>query len=684
APLSPPSSAALTPHLLRGLLPFLALLFAAIGQFRLSSSPEAPGSGVRWFLLSGISLFLLLGQWRGRSLPTLPRFHLSAMPKQRWLYLLALSLAFLGQGLVNNTSGGGRPLLAILVWLSAIALAFYALRDLPSFHYFGKLSTGTRSFILHPSSFILFFAALLPRAFNLTTLPFILNGTEASLGLDALHIAQGSLRHPFATGWMSNPTLPLFLMALPLKLLGVSTLSLRLLSPIVGALTVLLTYWFGRRLWNEAVGLAAAVLLAGMHLHVHYSRMALTNVWDPLLALLALGLLALAWQESDPARQRGRWLWVGTAVGFSAYWFTPSHLLPLMFGGLLLWALLFDRVTLWQQGRHMLAALALAFLIALPLLLFYNTYPFLFMERANALGILAGQSDWLNLEAARTGLSQGELFRRQFWQAALAFNGSLDKSPSYRPLASLLSFGPALFFGMGLLLALLSLRQLRYALLLAWVGVTLLFAGALLQEPPQSHRLLIAAPAVALLAALALTTLAQALWANVAQGKDTAVPTAVPTPVPTPVSRHLLMVVLIIAALLAVNDLVFYYGRFPNQNSYADRNTEIAQRMADYLNTLEGDWTAYFYGPPNMYISFPTIPLLVTDFQANVNLFDVPPLPDNITPPPVTANQVHIYLPERQAELLQTQAAYPDGAVAVRSFPGVYANPLFYVYEVRP
>ncbi|MEZ4643747.1 MAG: glycosyltransferase family 39 protein [Chloroflexota bacterium] len=660
-----PAPSPFAPHLLRSVLAFLTLLAATIGQLRLSSNPEMPASGLRWFLFSGITLFLLVGQWRGLRLPNLPRPHLKEMPQQRWLYLLALFLAFLGQGLVNNLSGVQRPFLAIIIWMSAIILAFYALKDksLPS-------SVSTQSLSL-PTAALIFFAALLPRAINLTTLPFILNGTEASLGLDVLQIAQGSLRHPFATGWMTNPTLPLFIMALPLKLLGPSTLSLRLLSPLVGAVTVTLTYWFGRRLWNEIVGLVGAILLGGMHLHLHYSRMGLTNVWEPLLTLLALGLLALAWQETDTAQQRKRWLWAGTAVGLSAYWFTTSHLLPLMLVGLLLWALLVDRATLWQQGRHILAAAMLALLIALPLLLFYNSHPQYFMERANALGIFAGQSNWLAQEAANTGMSQGALLRQQLWQGILAFNGNIDKSPSYRPLAALLSFGPALFFTIGLLLAVLTLRQLRYALLLIWVVVTLLFAGAFLQEPPQSHRLLIAAPAVALLAALALTTLGQVFWVRLTElGTETAV------------SRHLLTFVLVIAALLAVNDLVFYFGRFPEQNSFADRNTEIAQRMADYLNTLDESWTAYFYGPPNMYVSFPTIPLLAADFQANVNLFDVPPAPDNTVPLPTTTNQVFIYLPERQTELLETQAALPGGDI--RSFPGVYADPLFFVYEIRP
>jgi asparagine N-glycosylation enzyme membrane subunit Stt3 len=57
----------------------------------------------------------------------------------------------------------------------------------------------------------------------------------------------------------------------------------------------------------------------------------LTNSWDALLVLLALGTLAVAWQEGKAGHGRRRpWLLAGIAVGLNAYTFTASRLLPLL------------------------------------------------------------------------------------------------------------------------------------------------------------------------------------------------------------------------------------------------------------------------------------------------------------------------------------------------------------------
>jgi hypothetical protein len=147
--------------------------------------------------------------------------------------------------------------------------------------------------------------------------------------------------------------------------------------------------------------------------------------------------------------------------------------------------------------------------------------------------------------------------------------------------------------------------------------------------------------------------------------------------VETPLAFYVAL--LTIALALAGSDLFFYYGRYQTQHSFGDRNTEIANDMSNYLNSLEGDWAAYFYGPPNMYVSFPTIPFLVQNFREGVNLFDVPP---DVPALPLTAapNQVFIFLPERFNETAVVQSEFPGGEL--KTFTGFHADPLFYAYEL--
>jgi len=647
------------------------LLFAFFGQSVLSQHPETPWSGLRLYvvafvLLGGLALYRKAGP---------EAFRLDRLPRPRLLYPLAPLLALLAQRQTGTNLFEGRPVLALLLWLAAIALAFYALLAgsndqtarpaspprLPT--NLQSPTSNLQSLIPNPRALIplgLFLLALLPRILALSDHPFILNGIEASLGLDAVAVAQGQIRNPFATAWLTNPTLPAFLLAAPLQLLGRTMVGVRVLPALVGALTVPLTYLLGRRLWNERVGLVAALVLAGSHFHVHYSRLGMNNVWDPFWILLALGLLALA-------RRRGTrrlWLLAGLAVGFSAYFYTASHLLPPMLVGLLLFFLLFDHGALRQQGRHMVAGMALALVVILPIFVYYNANPGIFMERVNTLGIF--QSGWLLQVAGGSEQSMLEILGEQGWRAALAFNYTLDTSDSYNPGIPLLRLGAGLFFVLGVGLAVARLRELRHNLLLIWLGVTVLFAGALLVNPPDSHRLLVAAPAVALLVALGLTWTVEKLFEGVGAIEK----------------RYLVPVVTVVALLLVAGDLFFYFGSYRQAHRFGDRNSEIAHEMGTYLRSLEGEWDAYFHGPPAMYVEFPTIPFLATGFRPGENLLNVGELeteaPSEL---PDGRNLVFIYLPERSGEVEMTQAAYPQGELT--AIEGVLADPLFYVYEVR-
>lgn len=665
------------------LLGIASLLTAMLGQLALIGNPPNIDSGRRWFLYSGLALLLLLVRSRPAPLGParswrLPR--LGQIPRRRWLFLLGLLLALLAQRAVS-TPGSERPFLALLFWLGGITTTFYAWHDSPfaaSSFNISRRTLGTAA--------ALFVAALMVRLINLSQNPFILNGIEASLGLNSLEIIRGQINNPFGTAWLTNPTLPLYLMALPIRILGPSVLAVRLLSPFVGAATVAATYLIGKRLWGSLTGLLAAVLLLGSHYHLHYSRLGMTNIWDGLLLLLALGAIGIAWKRpSDAPHQRLLWLWAGLFVGLNVYFFTSSRVLPLI---LLLWfslTLLLDRPSMRQQGRHLLAAGGVALVAALPLLLFYNNNPTIFMERANVLGILPGQTNWLAEQAARLGGSQTAALWQQFWQSALAFNGIPDNSPAYRPLVPLLSFGPAVLMVLGFLLALFRLQQNRYLLLLLWPLLTVIVGGMLVIESPQSHRLVSATPALALLAAVALVTLGNliltALQPDTAENHpDVSRWRLFPTNWRSPAARAGL-ILLALALLFALNDLAFYYGRFPSNNQFADTNTEVAFEIANTLNELNGEWTAYLFGPPILYIDFPTLPFLLTNFQAGANLFNVG-MDETTVPPAPTENRVFIFLPQREEELDEIMRQYPNGTQ--ESVDGQYTSPLFTLYKFQP
>ncbi len=652
-----------SPLITAGLL-LLALFAGLVGQSSLMSDPTAPGSGLRWYGLS-LTLFGLLAWrlWSPQTSLARPSLNLAAVPRRRWLYLPALLL-----GLVAY--GQSSWFLALLFWAGSIGLALYSLHEAsgwrPRFTPFQMAAAG-----------LLFVAALLLRGLGLSQHPFILNGLEANLGLDVLRVLDGAISSPFSTGWLDNPTLPSFIMAGPIGLLGPSTLSLRLLSPIIGALTVTAVYLLGERLYGRVVGLSAALLLLGSHFHLHYSRLGLTNIWDPLFTWLALGLILLAWQRGQAGQpQRPLWLLAGLMVGFNAYLFTSARLLPLILVGLALHLLLWQRTALRQQAPAILAGLGLALIVALPQLFYYQANSDRFWERTEAVGVglPIGPSDWLAREAEQRGQSEAAVLQQQATQALLAFNATLDRSNAYRASMPLLGAGMALLFVLGLGVAVVQVGQPRYALLLLWVLITLLAGGLMTENPPQSHRLVLATPALALLAGLGLWLLGRlllTLWTE-AGGEKTAV-----------YRQYLLPALLVVALLLSLSDVGYYFGRYRAQPNFADLNTEVADRMAHYLNELGAEWTAYFYGPPRMYVGFPNIAFLASGHEAGYNLFDVDHdegLGSDFVS--VRPNLTFIYLPERLTELEAIQQQFPNGHL--RQFDGYYSSPLFYAYEVRP
>jgi SAM-dependent methyltransferase len=680
---APASGRAASGMVSMGLL-VLGLLLAAIGQSILVSRPLSPSGGLTayalaWLALGGGALYLQ----RRR-----PDREGQVSNVRHLTYPLALLLALLAKDQAGGTAFEGNPLAALLLWFLAIATAFYALRrphgaqsegqsghegpddaavaseEAPS----GGPARRARPLLLPLG---LFLVGLLPRLLALTEHPFMLNGIEASIGLDAQAVLQGQIGNPFATAWLTNPTLPLYFTAAPLAVLGQTVLGIRILSALVGALTVPVLYLLAGRLWNRRLALAAALLLAGYHLHLHYSRLGMTNVWDPLLVLLVLGLIGLA--HKRPSRRR--WLLAGLATGLSAYFYTPSHLVPLMLPAIAVYFFLFERPTLAQWWPDMLAGAAMALVVALPQLMYYRAHPGLFMERANSLGIL--HTDWLVQQASATGRPPLTLLAEQFWQAALAFHSTLDTTSTYNPGIPLLRFWPSLFFTVGLGVALAHVRRLHQALLLIWLSVTFLFASFLQLDAPDSHRLLVAAPAVALLVASGLFWVGRHLhraWQRFA-GRVPAGERDGRRP------RMLLAALFLVVAVFVAGDLLFYFGTYRNSNRYGDRNTEVAYEMGRYLRSLEGEWTAYFHGAPAMYVSFPTISYLAADFRPGANLFDVTepdaPLPGQ----PGAGNLLFIYLPERSGEAQATRGQYPGGTL--HTVEGRLADPLFYAYEVR-
>jgi SAM-dependent methyltransferase len=669
----------------------LAVLFAVLGQISWNwhTRPYRPGDGLTWY---GLAL-LALALFARRSAPS--RRHqalrldvgldsaLGWLRRQFFRGLVVLSgLACsllarqnVGDG-IQSTDGGTT---ALLWWLSGIALMLLALWPgvlgrlarwvkrlvLPEAASDGgepparalTLGTWNRWELLGLAGMVV--AAFLVRFLQLDEIPYVLAGDEASMGREAARVLSGELGNPFVTGWFSHPTLFFFILALPVRAFGQTTLAVRFLSPFIGALSVLGTYLFARRAWGRPVAWIAAVLLAGYHFHIHYSRLALNNIWDPLFALFVMGLLWCGRQTRD----RRYYVMAGLALGVSQYFYMGSRLLLVLVGSLMLYWAVRDSRGLWRERSNLVALVLMALVVALPIALFSLKHPDDYMARMNQLGIF--HSGWLGREVELTGRSAASLLGEQLWRAALAFNYTHDPTFWYRPGIPLLRFWPSILFVFGLGLAVVGVRRTPNFVLLLWIAATVLFAGALLENPPSSQRYVIAAPAICILVALALIWIGERLR-ELLGGRPAA----------------WLGGVTLLALLFVWGDLDFYFGEYTLEGDYGGLNTEVAQRVSDYLNDLGPDWHAFFFGFPRMGISaeggFPTVPFLAPDVDS-VDVIE--PLVDPHLPPDMRLPAVFVYLPERAVEMKAVRDLFPNGVE--KHFPGRYERLLFVAYEVE-
>jgi 4-amino-4-deoxy-L-arabinose transferase-like glycosyltransferase len=186
---------------------------------------------------------------------------------------------------------------------------------------------------------------------------------------DAMRIAQlanvpllarfsGITAFPWIYPYMESVTVDIF---------GRNLVGLRMVSVVVGTLTIPAVYILARALFNKPTALAAALLFATFPPHIHFSRIAINNIADPLFGTLALGWMAWGWRTG----RRSYFALAGAAFGLTQYFYDGGRLLfpPLIVAWLVCCVML-----MWVRGDETqgraggaLVMLLIAALVAAPI-----------------------------------------------------------------------------------------------------------------------------------------------------------------------------------------------------------------------------------------------------------------------------------------------------------------------------
>lgn len=334
---------------------------------------------------------------------------------------------------------------------------------------------------------------LLAAFFRLWLLSDVPPGLAQDEVLDAgmpAYILAGNHAFFFRQGFGHEPLYHYF--GIPFYLaLGENVLAARLPAVTLGLLLVALTLRWARREFGSGTAVLAGLGLAISWWPIVFSRVGIRPILEPVL----LVLFAWFWPK--------RPYLAGLFLGLSVYSYTGARVVFAIPALLAFYSFLTRRGKGEKGGKEVrgaLIVLGVALVVALPLFLTLRADPTL-QQRVDQ---LAGP-----LEALQDGDAGPILESVVNTLGVFSFTG--DPRWTYTlPERPLFDWGTAVFFYGGLLLALWRWRQPKFALVLIWLGVTLL-PSAVTPQSPSTVRLVGALPVVYVLLGVGGTAVYQFL-----------------------------------------------------------------------------------------------------------------------------------------------------------------------------
>jgi len=326
------------------------------------------------------------------------------------------------------------------------------------------------------------------RVVLLDEFPRVVDLDEARHGRFAETMWGNGFPNLFGLGWNVFPNLSYAVGYIGIQLRGESMANLRLSYAVIGVLSLVPMFFWVKRWWGNVVALIAIAVIAVNHDHIYFSRVALNNVHQVLVASLMLAAFARVLDERRPID----WVWLGyaTALGFHTY--HAAKLFPL---------LLLGPVVVFAIGvpgiarRHARGAVfgAGAFLLGLGPLI-YTTYH-------EWTSFYASTSDRTDLSILTTAYQAGDVdgVRNYIHGHVVSCLYSLLSIPDFYAFLDPI---PAILFLIGILWMCWTWRDPRHLVVLFWLAGILFAGGMITWHPPSIHRMLGILPVICIVPAV--------------------------------------------------------------------------------------------------------------------------------------------------------------------------------------
>jgi len=488
----------------RPLVTALVIGVALVAQ-QLTNQPRSAGTG--WILFAAAAIVGALAAWRQEQ-PRPPVTWAGPVVHRRRLIWLGGGAIAAGATCTYLSAQGRWPVLALALWIVGFGLASGALRGSLVTPPAREVPPWSRAEYAVLAALLILGAAA--RTLWLDAVPRYYFDDEPRVGVFLMDAFHDRIPNFFTMGWNSWPVIGMALQGVFAPFFGLDTTTLRLSSALSGTLAVLTTYLLARHLFSPRVAVLSTLLFACGRTAIDFSRLGVCHAQVLLFETLAFFFF---WRAVNSGRGTS-YCWAGIGLGLCLYTYNAGQVVPVLWIGWLMLALLFAprmALTHWRGAVITAAALLLTYFPYL----FYATDHFTFgrnwveytgMARSRqvmsqvvdawrALGPSAG-IEILKNQALRTWLGFGVLPADAY---ALGYRGG-----------GMLDHVSAPLFVLGLAMCVLNITRARYAFVLFWWLVTTVAGGVFTEAPPAFVRLVGILPALALLAALPLDALLEA------------------------------------------------------------------------------------------------------------------------------------------------------------------------------
>ncbi len=215
---------------------------------------------------------------------------------------------------------------------------------------------------------------------------------EAANGMDAQMILKGH-HTPFFERGNGREALYHYLLAVSIKLLGVSVFGVHLVSAIIGILTVLATFFMVKVLFGLRPAFLASFFLATSYWHVTLSRVGFRSILAPLFLTCFFLFLALTIKEKNTKKKYWYAALAGIFLGGGFYTYLVFRVIIGILGLMLLSIFIINLKkvkkfqwlkSFWPQAGIMLLV---ALIVLTPLIIYFFQHPKLFLFRAGHVSI---------------------------------------------------------------------------------------------------------------------------------------------------------------------------------------------------------------------------------------------------------------------------------------------------------